>query len=53
MQAKNEQLVNSVNDGFIDLRNANIRKEVPENDNSNKIVDIVETILDSNKQQKR
>ena len=39
-QAKNEQLVNNVNDGLIDLRNAIIR-----NENSNKITDIFEKIL--------
>ena len=50
-QAKNEQLVNNVNDGLIDLRNI-IRKEIPENQNPNKIVDIVEKIINFNKQQK-
>ena len=52
VQAKNEELVNNVNDGLIDLRNAIIRKEIPENKNPNKIVDIVEKSLDFNKQQK-
>ena len=47
-QHKNEQLVNNVNDGLIDLRNA-IKKEIAENENPNKIVDIVQTILDFNK----
>ena len=51
-QAKNKQLVCNVNDGFIDLRNAIIIKEIPENENPNKIVDIVEKILDFGKQQK-
>ena len=46
------ELVNSVNDGLIDLRNAINRKEIPENENPNKIVDIVEKILNFNKQQK-
>ena len=40
-QAKTEQLVNSVDDGLIDLRNAIIRKEIPESENPNKIVDIL------------
>ena len=31
-----------INDGLIDLRNAINRKEIPENENSNKIVNIVE-----------
>ena len=34
------------------LRNAIIRKEIPENENPNKIVNIVKKILDFNKQQK-
>ena len=51
-QAKNKQLVNNVNDGLIDLRNSIIRKEILENENLNKIVDIVEKVLDFNKQQK-
>ena len=31
MQAKNEQLVNNVNDWLVDLRNAIIKKEILEN----------------------
>ena len=52
MQAKNEQLVNNINDIMIDLWNAIIKIEVPENENPNKIVDIAQNILDINKQQK-
>ena len=37
---------------MIHLRNAFIRKEIPENENPNKIVNVVEKILDFNKQQK-
>ena len=44
-QTKNEQLVNNVNDGLIDLRSIIIRKEIPENKNPNKIVDIAKKIL--------
>ena len=51
-QAKNEQLVNNINDELIRLRNVIIKKEIPKNGNSNKIVDIVEKILDFNKPQK-
>ena len=40
-KARFEQLVNNVNDGLIDLRKTIIRKEIPENKNPNKIVDIV------------
>ena len=46
------ELVNNINDGLIGLRNAINRKEIPENENPNKIVDIVEKILNFNKQQK-
>ena len=37
---------------MIDIRNAIIRKQIPENENPNKIVDIVVTNLDFNKQPK-
>ena len=37
---------------MIDLRNGVNRKEVPHNENPNKIIDIVEKILHFNKQQK-
>ena len=37
---------------MIDLRNTTNKKGNPENENKNKIVDIVENILDFNKQQK-
>ena len=49
-QAKNEQLVNYVNDGLIDLRNAIIKIKILEKENQNKIIDIVEKTLDFNKQ---
>ena len=48
-KAKNEQLVNDINDWFIDLRNAITKKENRANENRNKIVDIVEKILDFHK----
>ena len=51
-QVKNEQLVNNINDGLIGLRNAINRKEIPQNENPNKTADIVQKILESNKQQK-
>ena len=49
-QAKNEQLVNSINGELIDLQNVITKKEIPENENPDKIADIVEEILDFNKQ---
>ena len=50
--AKNEQLLNNINNELIDINNAIIKKEISENENSNKIVDIVETIIEFNKKQK-
>ena len=46
-QAKNEKLVNKINDGLIDLRNAIVRKE------SKKSVDIARKILYFNKKPQR
>ena len=51
-QAKNEQIVNILNDGLIDLRNDINRREIPENENPKIVIEIVEKILDFNKQQK-
>ena len=50
-QNKNEELVNNINNGLIDLRNDINRKEIPENKNPNKVADIVEKIIDFNKEQ--
>ena len=52
-QTKNEKLVNNVKDGLIDLRNAIIKKEISENKNPNKIVDIVKRVLHFKKQRER
>ena len=38
---------------MIDLRNAVNKKEIPKNENPDKVIDIVEDILNFNKQQKR
>ena len=57
-QVKNEQLVNNFNEGLIDLgstidlRGTIVRKKITENENPNKIVNIVEKILNFNKPQK-
>ena len=48
-QNKNEKLVNNVNNGLIDLRNNINRKEIPENENLKKVVEIIEKIQDFNK----
>ena len=41
-QNKNEKLVNSINNGLIDLRNNINRKEIPENESPKKVVNIFE-----------
>ena len=46
------KFVNIVNDGLINLRNPVIKMEIIENENQNKIVGVVENIIDFNKQQK-
>ena len=51
-QTKNEKFVNNVDNGLIDLRNDINRKEIRENGNPKNVADIVEKILDFNKQQK-
>ena len=38
---------------MIDLRNAVNKKQIPKNENPDKVIDIVEEILNFNKQQKR
>ena len=45
-------MVNLVNDALIDLRNAANKKEIYENESPDKVVNIIEKILDFNKQQK-
>ena len=51
-QSKNEQLVNNIIDGLIDLRNTINRKEIPQNENPNKLVSIVQKVLNFHGQQK-
>ena len=53
IKAKNEQLVNNINGGNTDLKNAIIEKQVIEIENPNKIKDIVAKILGFNIPQKR
>ena len=52
-EAKNVKIENHVNNALIDLRNAVSRKENPENEDPDKVIDIVEEMLNFNKQQKR
>ena len=42
--------MNKVNDALINSRNTSIKKGIPVSENSNKIIGIVETFLDFNKQ---
>ena len=48
-QAKNEQIVNQVNDALIDLRNAANKNSIPENGNPDEVIDIVEKNFNFNK----
>ena len=41
-------MINQVIDALIDLRDAVNKNEVPENENSNKAIDIVEKVIDFN-----
>ena len=49
---KNDTIVKYINESLIDLRNSIDGEKIPENENPKKVVDIVEKILDFNKQQK-
>ena len=51
-QAKNELIVNQVNDALIDLRNTINKKIVPENEYPDKVIDVAKKILDFHKQRK-
>ena len=52
MQAKNDKLLNNVNYGLLNLRNAINKNEILENENPKKVINIVEKILDFHKQRK-
>ena len=51
-QSKNKKIVKQTVDSINELRSSIIKKEIPENENPNKIIDIVEKILEFNNQQK-
>ena len=51
-QAKNELIVNQVNDALIDLRNTINKKIIPENEYPDKVIDVAKKILDFHKQRK-
>ena len=49
---KNEKIVNHANNALIQLRNAVNRKQIPHNENSDKVIYIVDKVLNFNNQQK-
>ena len=49
-QNKKGKLVNYISNGLTDLRNNINRKKITENESPKKVVDIVEKVLDFNKQ---
>ena len=51
-QNKNDMIVKYLNESLIDLRNNINIKKLPENENPKKVANIVEKIIDFNKQQK-
>ena len=51
-QNKNDKIVKNINEPLINLRNSINSKEIPENKNLKKVVNIVDHILDFNKQGK-
>ena len=51
-QVKNNQIVNQTIDSINELRHTIIKKEIPENWNFDKIIDIVENIIEFNNQLK-
>ena len=51
--SKNNEIINQTIDSINELKNAVSKKEIPENENQNKIIDIVKKILEFNNQKKR
>ena len=51
-QWKDEQMINQLNNALIDLRSPVNKTKVPENENPDKVIDIVEKILDFVKQER-
>ena len=51
-QNKKDKIVKNINESLINLRSSINSKEIPENENLKKIVNIVEKIMDFNKQKK-
>ena len=51
-EIKNDEIIKHINNELIELRNSINSKEIPVNENPKKVVNIVEEVLDFNKQQK-
>ena len=51
-EIKNNEIIKNINNGMIELRNSINSKEILENENPEKVVNIVEKIIDFNKTQK-
>ena len=51
-EIKNNEIIKNTNNGMIELRNSINSKEILENENPEKVVNIVEKIIDFNKTQK-
>ena len=52
IKPKNDKIVRHINNALIDLINIINREEIPENENRDKLIDIVEEVLNFVKQQK-
>ena len=52
IKLKNDKIMSHVNNSLIGLINAINGKEIPENENPDKVIDIVEEVLTLSKQQK-
>ena len=51
-EIKNGEIIKHINNGLIKLRNSINSKEIPENENPKKVVNIIEKIIGFNKKQK-
>ena len=51
-EIKNDEIIKNINNRLIELRNSINSKEIPENENPKKVVNIVEKIIDFSKKRK-
>ena len=52
-EIKNDGIIKNINNRSIELRNSIISKEISENENTKKVVNIVEKIINFNEKTKR